>query len=171
MRVMKIKETKLVCTVAANVPKSLSDVSILQLWMQDLENGIVSERWLKLVMNLEHYQQVQEMQYRGQVHTLVLSLQPSVSRCLHGLGCPIWKFWWKGSNGYLATILMSLCSPSFFSSQVNIEVVYRSYMDEEAQLESIVVPTKVAENEQEYRVLNPRYGRTNTLYFIILVLN
>jgi hypothetical protein len=44
MRVMKIKETKLVCTVAANVPKSLSDVSILQLWMQDLENGIVSER-------------------------------------------------------------------------------------------------------------------------------
>jgi hypothetical protein len=86
----------------------------------DLENGIVSERWLKLVMNLEHYQQVQEMQYRG---------------------------------------------------QVNIEVVYRSYMDEEAQLESIVVPTKVAENEQEYRVLNPRYGRTNTLYFIILVLN
>lgn len=89
MRVMKIKETKLVCTVAANVPKSLSDVSILQLWMQDLENGIVSERWLKLVMNLEHYQQVQEMQYRGQVHTLVLSLQPSVSRCLHVLGCPI----------------------------------------------------------------------------------
>ncbi len=66
---------------------------------------------------------------------------------------------------------MSLCSPSFFSSQVNIEVVYRSYTDEEAQLESIVVPTKVAENEQEYRVLNPRYGRTNTLYFIILVLN
>jgi hypothetical protein len=89
MRVMKIKETKLVCTVAENVPKSLSDVSILQLWMQDLENGIVSERWLKLVMNLEHYQQVQEMQYRGQVHTLVLSLQPSVSRCLHALGCPI----------------------------------------------------------------------------------
>ncbi len=171
MRVMKIKETKLVCTVAANVPKSLSDVSSLQMWMQDLENGIVSERWLKLVMNLEHYQQVQEMQYRGQVHTLVLSSQLSVSRCLHALGCPIWKFWWKGSNGYLATILMSLCCPSFFSSQVNIEVVYHSYMDEEAQLENIVVPIKLAENEQEYRVLNPRYGRTNTLYFIILVLN
>jgi hypothetical protein len=89
MRVMKIKETKLVCTVAANVPKCLSDVSILQLWMQDLENGIVSDRWLKLVRHLEHYQQVQEMQYRGQVHTLVLSLQPSVSRCLHASGCPI----------------------------------------------------------------------------------
>lgn len=88
--------------------------------LEDLENGIVSERWLKLVMNLEHYQQVQEMQYRG---------------------------------------------------QVNIEVVYHSYMDEEAQLENIVVPIKLAENEQEYRVLNPRYGRTNTLYFIILVLN
>lgn len=44
-------------------------------------------------------------------------------------------------------------------------------MDEEAQLESIAVPIKVTENEQEYRVLNPRYGRTNTLYFIILVLN
>jgi hypothetical protein len=73
--------------------------------LEDLENGIVSERWLKLVMNLEHYQQVQEMQYRG---------------------------------------------------QVNIEVVYRSYVDEEAQLENIVVPIKVAENEQECCVLNPR---------------
>ncbi|CAK9191301.1 unnamed protein product [Sphagnum troendelagicum] len=58
--------------------------------LEDLENGIVSERWLKLVMNLEHYQ------------------------------------------------------------QVNIEVVYRSYMDEEVQLENILVPIKVAENEQEF---------------------